>query len=102
MNEAELSPPFAAPHTQTEERNMWLTRNCNIRAALLGWRLHAAPPSKKMDMQKVVHCGGVERLTCLREGRQAFSQLNQTPLIGSGIRELRGEDRVIFLHDRAS
>jgi hypothetical protein len=54
MNEAESSsPPFAAPHTQTEERNMWLTRNCNIRAALLGWRLHAAPPSKKMDVQKV-------------------------------------------------
>jgi len=69
MNKAKpSSPPLAAPQTHTDERNTRLTRNCNICAALLGWRLHAAPPSKRMDMQKV-HLSGVERLTCGRAAR---------------------------------
>jgi len=78
MNKAKpSSPPLAAPQTHTNERNTRLTRNCNICAALLGWRLRAAPPSKKMDLQKVhLSCAPFRgRTPDLREGSYGFSQL---------------------------
>ena len=62
--------------------NTWLTRNCNIRAALLGWRLLAAPPIKKIDMQKVQvkRDWSKGRTADLRDGRQALSPLGQRGL----------------------
>jgi hypothetical protein len=78
MNEAESSsPPFAARHTHTDKRNTWLTGNCNIRAALLGWSPPAATPIKRNDMQKVQvrREWSKGRTADLRDGRQALNPL---------------------------